>query len=121
LAVRDPVADNLIKFHGGHAGVRDRDDFENSSLSAGERTFEVTLEQRGKRLLVPPLRMLGGQYLYAVESEGKLEIDRLLRPQRAVIVEGSNPFGRWYQVGRTLLGHAFDEGDDGLLGRRIVP
>src|SRR5258705_12155929 len=116
LGGRDPVADNLIKFHGGHAGVRDRDDFENSSLSAGERTFEVTLEQRGKRLLVPPLRLLGGQYLYAVESEGKLEIDGLLRPQRAVIVEWSQPFGRWSPVRGTLLGPGYDVGDDGILG-----
>ena len=80
LGGRDPFANDLIEFHGGHAGMRDRDDLENRGLAAGERTFEIALEQRGKRLLVLPLRMQRGERLHAVERKSELEGDGLLRP-----------------------------------------
>src|ERR1700754_671825 len=56
------------------------DDLENGGLAAGECAFEVALEERGKRLLIPPLRMHWGKHLDAVERERELKIDRLLGP-----------------------------------------
>ena len=74
----------------------------------GER-LHVALEHRLERLLGLPLRMLRRQRLDAVEREGELEIDRLLAPQRAVIVEGGDAFGRWHEVRAALRRHARDE------------
>jgi hypothetical protein len=80
LAVANPVAHDLVEFHRGHAGMGGRDDLENGRLAAGERAFDVALEQGSKRLLVLPPRMQRGEGLHAVEREGSLDIDRLLRP-----------------------------------------
>ena len=41
-----------------------------------------------------PLRVLGRQRLDPVKRERDLEVDRLLRPQRAVVVEGRDALGR---------------------------
>src|ERR1700730_11090731 len=65
--------------------------------------------------------MLGGQYLRAVESEGKLEIDRLFGPQGAVVVKGGDTLGGGHEVGRALLRHTLNESDDVFLGCRVVP
>jgi hypothetical protein len=64
-----------------------------------QRAHEIALEQRGKRLLVLPFRVQRSERLDAIESESKLEIHRLLRPQRAVIVEGRDALGGWHEVG----------------------
>jgi hypothetical protein len=65
--------------------------------------------------------MQRGEHLHAVEGKGKLEIDRLLSPQSAVIIEGSDALGFRNKVGRTLLRHTLDESQDGFLGPCIVP
>ena len=65
--------------------------------------------------------MLRRQHLDAVECEQELEVQRLLGPERAVIVEDGDAFGFRDEVRRAFLGHAFDEGDDGLLGLAVVP
>jgi hypothetical protein len=49
--------------------------------------FHVALEQGGKRLLVLPFGMLRREGFYTVDGEEELKIDRLLGPQRAVVVE----------------------------------
>ena len=90
-------------------------------FAAGERALQVALEQRGERLFVLPLGMLRGQRLHAVEREEQLEIHRLLRPQRAVIVEGGDALVDRHEIRRSFLRHFVDESGDGLLGRRVVP
>src|SRR5207249_7260608 len=79
------------------------------------------LEQRGEWLLVFPFGMIGRECLHAVDCEGKLEIDWLLGPQGAVVVEGGDALGGWHEVGRALFRHAFDETHDGIPGCRVVP
>ena len=85
--------------HGGHARVRGRDEFHERVLAAGERGFQVALEQRGERLLVLPLGMLRRERLHAVEREVELDRHRLLAPERAVVVEDGDALGGRHEIG----------------------
>jgi hypothetical protein len=67
-----------------------------------------------------PFRMLRRQRLHLVDREGQLEIDRLLGPQCAVIVEGGDALGRLDVVWRPLPGDALDKAGDGLLRRTVI-
>jgi hypothetical protein len=65
--------------------------------------------------------MLRREGFYTVDGEEKLKIDRLLGPQRAVVVERSDALGHRHKVRRAFLGHPFDEGDDRLFRCGVVP
>ena len=65
--------------------------------------------------------MLRREGLHAIEGKQDLKRQRLLGPQRAVVVEGGNALGHRHEVGSALLGHAGDEIDDRLLGSAVVP
>jgi len=55
----------------------------------------MSFEQCLERLLRLPFRVLRRHRLHAIKCEGKLEIERLLAPQRTVIVEcGDAQLGR---------------------------
>ncbi len=56
--------------------------------------------------------------LHLVDGKRELVVDRLLDPQRAVIVEGGDALGRRHIVGSSLFRHPRDEVDDRLLDRR---
>jgi hypothetical protein len=99
---------------GGH-------ELEDRFLALGERVLHVTPQERGEGLLVLPLGTMGGHRLHAVEGEQDLEVERLLRPERAVVVERGDALGGRHEVGRTRLRDALDERDDGLLRSRVVP
>src|SRR5271155_1076034 len=101
--------------------MRDRDDIENAAFTAGKRAFEIALEQRGERLLDLPLWMQRGERFHAIERERTLEIDRLLGPKGAIMVEGRNALGLAHNVGRPLFRHAVDERRDRLLRYGIIP
>jgi hypothetical protein len=110
-----------LNFLGRHAGVGSRYDLEQPLLAGRRQRPRIALEHRLERLRVLPFRVLRRQRLDAVEREGKLEIDRLLGPQRAVVVERGDPLLGWDEVRPALLGHRLDEFDDRLLGRALVP
>src|SRR5579862_8535828 len=65
--------------------------------------------------------MLWRERLHAVENEEELHGQRLLAPERAVVVEGGDAFRHRHKVRRAFLGHLLDEGDDGLLRLAVVP
>ena len=96
----DPVGDELLELVRRHAGMRGHHDLENGRLAACQRAFDIALEQRGKRFLVLPLRMLGRERLHSVERKQKLKIHRLLGPERAVIIEGRDAFCRRHELRR---------------------
>jgi hypothetical protein len=50
-----------------------------------------------------------------------VEIHRLLAPERAVVIEGSDAFGGRDKIGRAFLRHLLDKLDDRLFGRSVVP
>jgi len=65
--------------------------------------------------------VLGGRRLHLLEHEDELDIQRLLAPQRTVVVEGRNALFRRDVVLPRLVGHRLDEGDDARLRRAVVP
>ena len=64
--------------------------------------------------------MLRRHRLDAVECKGELEIDRLLRPKRTVIVEHSDALGRRNKVRAALSGDARDEIGDRRFRRAVI-
>ena len=72
LRGRDPVLDDLLEFLRGHARVRGHDEFQERMFAAGERGFQIALEQRGERFLVLPFGVLRREHLHAVEREVQL-------------------------------------------------
>ena len=117
----DPILDDLLELHGGHARVCGHDDFEEWAVTAGKRRLQVALEQRGERLLGLPLRVLRCERFHPVERKIQLHGNRLLGPKRAVVVEGGDPLGRRDERRRTFLRHLFHEADDSLLRSSVVP
>ena len=77
----------------GYPGVRAHDDFEQALFATRERPFDIALEQRGKWLCRLPFRMLWREGFHAIKRKEELEVERLLRPERAIIVERSDTFG----------------------------
>ena len=100
---------------GGHHDLEER------VLPARERGRVVAPEQRGEGLLLLPLRVLGRERLDAVDGEQELEVQGLLGPQRAVVVEDGDALGGWNEVRRADLVDPLHEVHDGLLGRSFVP
>jgi len=113
--------DDLLKLFRGQTRVGGHDGLRQRGFTSGEGGFHVALEQGGKRLFVLPFRMLWRQRFDAVHREEKLEIQRLLGPERAVVVEGRDALGHRNKIGGAFLGDFFDEGGDGLFGRAVVP
>ena len=74
-----------------------------------------------ERFLLPPFRMLWRERLHPVQHEAELEIEGLLRPERAVIIEdGDAVFGLDEAI--PTLGRDFrHEIDDGLAGFSRIP
>ena len=64
-----------------------------SGVLAGEGSFDVAPKQRSEGFRVLPFGMLRRQCLDPVEGEQDLEIERLFRPERAVIVESGDALG----------------------------
>ena len=117
----DPVADDLRELVGAHAGVGAHRQLQQGLLAAGQHRLQVALEQRRVGLLRLPLRVLRRQRLDAVAHEERLEVHRLLGPQRAVVVEHRDALGRRHEVLAAGLGDGRDEGDDARLGGAVVP
>jgi hypothetical protein len=53
-----------------------------------------------KGCVVPPLGVVGGHRLHAVDGEEELEVGRLLGPEAAVVVEDGDALGGRDEVGR---------------------
>src|SRR5439155_4643821 len=85
---REPFSDDSGKFLGAHAAMANRHDPHEALLTRSEQRLLVARKHSGEWLLLFPFRMLRGERLYPVNGEGELEIDRLLGPERPVVVEG---------------------------------
>src|SRR5215510_8930515 len=81
----------------------------------------VIPEQRGKRFSVLPIRALWQKRFDSVPHKEDLEIDRLLGPERAVVVEGRDTFFGFNKIWRTFPGYSVDKINNRLLCRSIVP
>jgi hypothetical protein len=90
-------------------------------FSPGHERFRVTREQVAERLSRLPLRVLRREGLHAVERELELEVNRLLGPERAVVVERGDPFRRGHEVLPAGRRDTPDEAYDRAFGRPVVP
>ncbi len=68
-----------------------------------------------------PLGVLGREFFDLVDDEDELEVDGLLAPQAAIVVESGDAFGWDDVVRRVGGGDALDERDDSLFVRALVP
>ena len=121
LRRRDPVGDDPVELLGGRAGVRGHGHLEERVLAARERRLHVALQHRREGLLVRPLRVLRGERPDPIEDEERLEVHRLLGPQRAVVVEYGDALGRRHVAGHALPRDRLQERDDRPSGRTVVP
>ena len=71
--------------------MRCRHELENSLHTGGTECLPIVFEHGFERLLRAPLRVLGGERLHPVECERELDVERLLAPERAVVVEDRDP------------------------------
>ena len=118
---REPVGDDLLELRRRHAGMRHRDEFDQSLFAGSGQRLHVAVQHRLERLLGLPFRMHGRHGLDAVEREGELHVHRLLDPERAVIVEGRDALVERNEVRPALRRDARDEVEDRSLGRTVVP
>ena len=80
----------------------------------------VAFEHSLKRLGGAPLRVRRDQRLDAVQGEGELDVERLLGPERPIVVEDGDPRRRRHVVGTVLIGHRLDEREDTPLQLTII-
>ncbi len=118
---RDPVNDLRFELGGRHAGMRHDHHFSESCLTAGERCCHVAGEDRLERLMLSPFRVLGRHRFDAVEHEHALKVERLLRPERAVVVEGRDAIARRHVVLAARIGDGVHEIDDARLRLAVIP
>jgi hypothetical protein len=99
-------------------GMRRGDDLQKPFEAERERGLDVARGGGLERGRLRPERIVGGQPLRAVERVEHLEIDRLLGPERAVIVEGRDALGFGDEAVGGRVGGLRDEVEDGRLWRR---
>ena len=92
-----------------------------SSIERLAISFAVARENGLECGLIGKLGPLLHDLRHAVESEDDLRIDRMLDPQRPVLVEGRDAL-RWrHEVGARGVGGRVDEFDDRVLRRPGIP
>ena len=118
---RRPRGHRARELLGRHPAMGGAHDVEERLLALGQCPLDVAGEQRLERLLRLPLWMFGRLLLHLLEREGDLEIERLLGPECAVVVEDGDPLcGRDEGWPARTRGVA-DELDQRLLGLSVVP
>jgi len=117
----DPLARDAFEGFRRHAGVCRCDGIDDILLASRQCALNVTIQQRSERLLGLPFRMARGEQLDAIDRKLELEVERLLGPERAIVIEGDNAMCHGHELRRTRLGDARDERNDGLLRSGVIP
>jgi hypothetical protein len=97
------------------------DQLQQALLARGGDPFQVAFQQRREGLGGLPFGMLRRERFDAISQIESLDVDRLLRPERAVVVEDGDALRNGNKLGRAFRRRRRDEFDDGLLRRRVVP
>ena len=94
----NPVQDDLLEFVARIAPVGGDKDVEDGFQAAGKKACQVIVQHSLERLLLSPLGMLGGQSLRPVQCKDQLEVERFLRPERAVVVKDRDSVQGWHEL-----------------------
>ena len=81
----------------------------------------VVREHRLEGLGGFPFLMLGSQRFHSVQREYGLCVQRMLHPQRAILVEGGNPVFRGNVIRTGLVAGSLNELNNRLLGWSVIP
>jgi hypothetical protein len=97
------------------------DELEKALLAERRQRLAIIREHGLERLPCFPLRMLRRECLHPIHRKDDLEVHGLLRPQRAVVVEGGDALVNRDEVGAARRRHARNEVGDRLLDRAVIP
>src|SRR5580704_15902068 len=103
----DPIHDHLTELIGNHTGVCGDHQLWDPFWHFGDGSH-VAPEQRSKRFFVPPFRMLWQECFQSISNKEHLEVDWLLSPERAIIVERRDPLFWLNEIGRAFLCYSLD-------------
>src|SRR5205823_8015929 len=117
----EPLSDDFRKLLGGHPAVAHSHNFHQALLARSDQRLLVAGKSSRERLLLFPLRVPWGKCLYPINGKGELKIDRLLCPERAVIVEGRDAFFRRNEIWRVFFRYLLDKSNDRFFWRSVVP
>jgi hypothetical protein len=92
--------------------MRGEHQLKNCLLAKTHQRLEVQLEQRLERLALLHGRILAGELLDPINEKKGLHLQRLLAPERAVVIKDGDAFCRWHEVWSALPRHAHDEVED---------
>ena len=118
---REPVGEDALELVGSHPGVRRHHQLGQSLHTRRPQRFLIVFEHRLKRLRGAPFRVLRCERLDTVQGEGELDVERLLGPERPIVVEDGDARWRRHVVWPLLSGHRLDEREDAPLRLTIVP
>ncbi|MNE47244.1 hypothetical protein D3C80_1416390 [compost metagenome] len=121
LGAGQPMPGTLAELFGADAGVGGGDNLQQAVHAALGQGLVVTFEHGLEGLLGLPLGVLRRQAAHFVEGKQHLEIQGLLAPQGAVIVEHRNSLWHRHIMRAAGFGHGLDEVHDGLPGRPLIP
>ena len=116
-----PRSHILLELIKRHFGVRGRQHFQKPFFAGRRQRFVIPGGSSTQRITGQNRRILRGQLCHLIHRKNKLEINRLLRPERAVIVKCRNPVSGGDIVLRRRVCHRFHKGDNPGLRLRVVP
>jgi hypothetical protein len=87
------------------------------SFATASRLPESTV-LKGSTLFNPGFSL---QHRHALQAIDQLRVDRMLNPQRAVLIKGGNALLGWNEFCPSGFRGGADKVDDGLFGRAIIP
>ena len=116
-----PGADGGVEFIAGHPGMGQRHDVQQAVMMlSGEQRRHVAGEQRLDHRVGGERRLGGRTTPDFVKGIGRLERHRVFGPERSVVVEHCDAFGRG-NIARTFRGDLADIGHNRLLRPGVMP
>ena len=107
---------------GRHASVGEREDLHQAIVMLPFQEFREVARQGSLHHRVGGERGLrAGRGASVRRDEGELTNQRILRPERAVVVEDGKPFRHRHEVRTAFRRHAADEVENGSPGLAVVP
>ena len=95
----NPLIDDEVELLRGHVRMPGGHDISiNAGVAARKRGLQIAREDGFERLFFLPLRVLRSEFLDPVDREMNLEIQGLLGPEGAVVVERGDAFGGRHKI-----------------------